>query len=292
MSRRSDRRLFRFVSRPDGVRLDQNIQVGKLKTFFILIARVAILALLPATAAFPQTQSAEQSHEDISKTVSPGKAKQRFFLRNEFREREDGTHINILEALYDLPLTDKLVLRTQVPHVTNNPPEGPTVNGLGDITNVLYYRYSSGGGKSYFVGVEAKWNTARNPKLGTGKNLMAPTWFASISLPEHDTILFPLIQRFFTISGDPDRQDLNYTLIKPRWLTKLKNRYYYYAEPQIYIDHENNNETTGNLELELGRFVTPQTMAYVRPGVGLWGETDSPYLFEWNFEIGMRYFFR
>jgi hypothetical protein len=38
--------------------------------------------------------------------------------------------------------------------------------------------------------------------------------------------------------------------------------------------------------------VTPQTMASVRPGVGLWGETDSPYLFEWNFEVGMRYFFR
>ncbi len=251
-----------------------------------------LLGMLPATAAFSQSKEGQETEQDISKTVSPDKAKQRFFLRNEFREREDGTHINILEALYDLPLTDDLVLRTQVPHVTNNPPEGSTVNGLGDITNVLYYKYKRDNGKSYFIGLEAKWNTARSPKLGTGKNLLAPTWFASISVPKYNTILFPLIQRYFTVSGDADRQDLEYTVIKPRWLTKLKNRYYTFVEPVIYIDHENNNETTGVLEVELGRFLTPQTMAYVRPGAGLWGETDSPYLFEWNFEIGIRYFFK
>jgi hypothetical protein len=263
-----------------------------LKKHLICIFGVIALNLMSVNAALSQTKPAKETTGDISSTVSPNKAKQRFFLRNEFREREDGTQINILEALYDLPLTDDLVLRTQIPHVTNNPLEGPTVNGLGDITNSLYYRYKRGEGRSYFIGLEGKWNTARNPKLGTGKNMLAPTWFASISLPEYHTILFPFIQRYFTVSGDADREDLNYTLIKPRWLTKLKNRYYTFIEPQIYINHEENNETTGNLEVELGRFVTPQTMAYVRPGVGLWGQTDSRYLFEWNFEIGVRHFFK
>jgi len=270
----------------------KNTWCGTLKKLLISIFGVALLGLLSASPAISQSKEGQETAGDISKTVSPDKAKQRFFLRNEFREREDGTQINILEALYDLPLTDKLVLRTQVPHVTNNPPDGPAVDGLGDITNVLDYRYRSGGGRSYFIGLEAKWNTARNSKLGTGKNLLAPTWSASINLPKYHSILFPVIQRFFTVSGEADREDLNYTVIKPRWLTKLENRYYTFVEPVVYIDHENDNETTGVLEVELGRFVNPQTMAYVRPGAGLWGETDSPYLFEWNMEIGFRYFFK
>ena len=60
----------------------------------------------------------------------------------------------------------------------------------------------------------------------------------------------------------------------------------------VYFDHKTNNESTGTLEVELGRFVIKQTMLYARPGAGLWGNTGSPFLFEWNFEIGYRYFFK
>ncbi len=260
----------------------------------ISFSAIALLGLLPATSAFPQTENEKPQgrQQDIGQTVSPDKAKRRFFLRNEYREREDDTAINVLEALYDLPLSDDLVLRTQVPYVTNNPPQGSSSDGLGDITNVLYYKYKRGEGKSYFIGLEARWNTASKSNLGVGNTLLAPTWFASINVPKYDTILFPLAQVFISVAHDDGREELNYTALKPRWLTKLKNRYYTFIEPVIYVDHENDNETTGVLEVELGRFVNPQTMAYARPGAGLWGETDSRYLFEWNFEVGFRYFFK
>lgn len=253
---------------------------------------VALLGLLPATAAFSQTEKPQGGQQDIGQTVSPNKAKRRFFLRNEYREREDNTAINVFEALYDLPLSDDLVLRTQVPYVTNNPTVGPTSNGLGDITNVLDYRYKREGGNSYAIALEARWNTASEPTLGVGNTLLAPTWSATISVPKYNSILFPVAQVFISVAHDDGREELNYTVLKPRWLTKLKNRYYTFVEPVVYIDHENDNETTGVLEVELGRFINPQTMAYVRPGAGLWGETDSRYLFEWNFEIGARYFFK
>ena len=266
----------------------------------ISLVAAALLGLLPATAAFSQSkeeQTAKQEEaqtvqQDISKAVSPNKAKRRFFLRNEYREREDDTAINVLEALYDLPLSDDLVLRTQVQYVTNNPTMGSTTNGLGDITNVLDYRYKRDGSNSYAIGLEVRWNTAAKPNLGVGNTLVAPTWSATISAPKYNSILFPLAQVFFSVDHDDGREKLNYTALKPRWLTKLKNRYYTFVEPVVYIDHENDNDTTGVLEVELGRFVNAQTMAYVRPGAGLWGETDSRYLYDWNFEIGMRYFFK
>ena len=117
-----------------------------------------------------------------------------------------------------------------------------------------------------------------------------PTWFASNNLPEQKTILFPLAQTFISVDHDDDREEINYTVLKGRFLTKLQNRFYIFGEPLIYFDHEDDNDTTGVLELELGRFVNPRTMLYARPGAGLWGNTGSPYLFEWNFEIGARFF--
>ncbi len=258
--------------------------------FLIPLLVVASLVLSSAAPAYAQSGQSQQGDSDISKTVSPDKAKPRFFIRNEFRQRKDDTYINILEPLYDLPLSDDLVLRTQVPYVNNNPPDEPSTNGLGDITNVLFYRYRSGGGRNYFLGLEARWNTAASAKLGVGNTLLAPTWFASINLPEQKTILFPLAQTFISVDHDDDREEVNYTVLKPRFLTKLQNRFYIFGEPLIYFDHEDQNDTTGVLELELGRFVNPKTMLYVRPGAGLWGNTGSPYLFEWNFEVGARFF--
>lgn len=260
--------------------------------FQLRIPIAVLLVVLSATPAFSQTKESNGGSQDISKAVNPSKSRSVFFLRNEFRERRDGTQINILEGLYDLPLTDNLVLRTQVPYVTNNPLDGGTTSGLGDITNVLSYRYKSGGGNSYFAALETRWNTADKPSLGVGNTLVAPTWFAAINAPKYNSILFPLVQTFISVDRDDGREEINYTVLKPRFLTKLQNRYYIFGEPLIYFDHEDSNDTTGTLELEFGRFLNSQTMVYGRPGAGLWGNTGSPYLFEWNMEIGFRYFFK
>ena len=112
-----------------------------------------LLAFMPAAVVFAQSDNSEQNAQegngsDVSKRLNPNKARPRFFIRNEFRQREDDTYINILEPLYDLPLTDNLVLRTQVPYVNNNPPDAPSTNGIGDITNVLYYRYHTSNGST------------------------------------------------------------------------------------------------------------------------------------------------
>jgi len=235
----------------------------------ISVCMASLLGLMPATAAFSQSKESPAKAGSIADTVNPAKAKARFFIRNEFREREDGAQINVTEPLYDLPLTDKLVLRATIPYVINNQANG-----------------------SYFASLDVRWDTAAKPTLGVGRTLVAPTWFASINVPEYNTILFPLVQTYFTVARDDTRQDLTYTVLKGRFLTKLENRFYMFGEPVIYIDHEDSNDSTGVLELELGRFVNKRTMVYARPGVGLWGNTGSRYLFKWNFEIGYRYFFK
>jgi hypothetical protein len=286
------RRLFRCLHLAAGHCWLKKNWIGTSMKLFLPVCFAVLLGLVQASPALSQSKDAQSNSEDVSKAINPSKASPRFFLRNEFREREDGAQINITEALYDLPLTDKLVLRTQIPYVINNQENGPTSYGLGNITNGLYYRYYSGEGTSYFAGLEARWNTLSKPTLGFSGTQVAPTWFAAINVPKYNTILFPFVQTYFTVQSDDGQQDATYTALKGRFLTKLENRYYIFGEPIIYIDHELSDVTTGVLELEFGRFVNSQTMVYVRPGAGLWGDLGSPFLYEWNFEVGYRYFFK
>lgn len=169
---------------------------------FIPVCMAVLLAVVSASPAFSQSKGVQDGSEDVSKALTSKKAKPRFFLRNEFREREDGTQIDITEALYDLPLTDNLVLRTQIPYVINNPSNGTTTEGLSNITNVLSYQYYNADGKSYSAGLEARWNTVAKPELGFSGTQLSPVWFASINVPKYNTILFPLVQTYFTVQSD------------------------------------------------------------------------------------------
>ena len=284
---------------------------------YVIVCGAALLSVLAGLPAFAQSQDGQtedsQSAEaqtqnsqsdgsqpntpisgngDGASRVDPARITPRLFVRNEFRERRDGSRINILEALYSQPLSDKVALRVQVPLVTNSPVQAGSNTGLGDITARLAYRVAVNEGDSYFLAVEGRFDTASEPNLGVGKYLLSPVAFAAISVPEYKSFFFPLVQTVFTVGGDDTRPDIIYTVFKGNWFRILENRYYLFFEPALFINHERSNKSTGTLEVELGRFVNPKTMLYARPGVGLWGETDSPLLFEWNFEVGFRYFFR
>ena len=68
----------------------------KLQAQLIVISVLSCLLMSPALA---QEESQKQSADDISQAVNPSKAKARFFIRNEFRKREDDTEINVLEPV-------------------------------------------------------------------------------------------------------------------------------------------------------------------------------------------------
>lgn len=258
----------------------------------LLATCIMMVGALLVSPALAQTKDAPPAAGgDISKRVDPARITPRFFFRNEYRKRQDDSHANTMEGLYEFPITDKIALRTQATLITNNPTQAASDFGFGDITTRLAYTFASGETGSYFVGIEGKFDTAAEPTLGSGKNTLSPVLFASIPLPEYKALFFPIVQTVFTISGEDSRKDVTYTVFKPRVFRKLENRYYLFLEPAFYIDHEMGDKTTGNLEVEFGRFVNAKTMLYGRPGFGVWGDT-TPYSFKWNVEVGFRYFIK
>ena len=139
------------------------------------------------------------------------------------------------------------------------------------------------------AGTEFIFNTATKDVLGAGKNVIAPLIFASFDLPQYNSVVFPFLQQFVTLGGDDARRNVHYTSIKSAFLTRWPNLTYTVVEPRLIVDHERADKTGMTLEGELGRFLNRDTAIWTRPGIGLFGN-DLPQIYDWKFEVGVRFF--
>lgn len=243
----------------------------------------------------PNFSIAEEPKEsrslDSSKNLDPGRPKTRFFVRSEFREDEVGNEVSIISPLYDFPLNNEWSVRLQAPVVSRNPSlVGRTETGMGDITmRIANKTFANEGGATWFLALDTTWDTASDATLGKGKNRAAPTIFGFIKLPKLGILAFPQIQTFITLGGDDNRTDVNFTSVKFPFIKKMPDRYYLFVDPFVAWDHARDEQSTGTLDLEVGRFVNPSMMLYARPGTTLWGD-NSAFSFKYNIEIGFRLF--
>jgi hypothetical protein len=235
------------------------------------------------------TETANRS-EGVVKRVDPTDFSTRFEVRNDYQDVQGGGSVNMLVPRMDYAVSKAFSLRVETPIVAANPdtPGNDGESGLGDMLVRTSYRAARGEGYAVVVAAEFIFDTASKDSLGTGKNIIAPLVFASLDVPRYHSVFFPFLQHFFTISGDDARPDVSYTSIKPVWLTRWPDRYYTVVEPNVIIDHERADRVGLTLEGEIGRFMDRNLALWARPGVGLHGDT-IPQVYNWNFEVGLRY---
>ena len=228
---------------------------------------------------------------DSAKNLDPGRPKTRFFVRSEFKEDEAGNEVSIISPLYDFPLNSEWSVRLQAPVVSRKPSlVGNKETGMGDITmRVANKTFVNEGGATWFLALDTTWDTASDVTLGKGQNRVAPTIFGFIKLPTLGILAFPQMQTFFTLGGDDNRTDVNFTSVKFPFIKKLPDRYYLFVDPFVAWDHARDEQSTGTIDLEAGRFVNPSMMLYVRPGTTLWGD-NTAFSFKYNIEVGFRLF--
>lgn len=163
------------------------------------------------------------------------------------------------------------------------------VSGIGDIdARVLYMAYAS---KRVIVvpGLEAYFDTATNPALGNGANVLAPVLFAVFpGVLGGQSLFAPGYQYLFDISGGGTKVSRSQIDLYFVWLLG-KGKNWLIVDPQIVLDHENKREPA-LIEVEWGYMIAPSIGAstYVRPGVGI--GSDKPYT--WNLEFGFKYVWR
>ena len=256
--------------------------------------RLLVLSLA-LTPAFPLLACAQGTgapgSDSVTKRLDPTDFKSRFETRYEYQSLQNGGTRQLLVPRYEHAFSQALSLRLDLPYVVYDSPSPGVADehGLGDVMLRPAWRALRGQSYGLVLAAEIYFDTASEPSLGTGKNVVAPLAFVSLDMPRWSSVVFPLVQQFVSVSGDADRQDVNTTLLRLGVLSRWPNRFYTFLEPSLYLDWERNEDAGFTLELEIGRLLNRQLAIWARPGVGVWGD-DFPLVYNWNFEIGFRYF--
>jgi len=83
------------------------------------------------------------------------------------------------------------------------------------------------------------------------------------------------IQHKFSYAGDSSRTDISRTRIEVIMDKSFRERHWMVLAPVIFVDWINNKRTAGDLEFEFGTRMGDHWNAWIRPGVGLWGQSVS-----------------
>ena len=194
----------------------------------------------------------------------------------------------------DRPLFgDRVLLRVDVPfyqQLDPNKPRETIGNGAGDVLFRTGARLVERPGFSFFAGTDVIFPTGTLAAGGKGKYQLAPGVVVEMPIPEINTVLYPFVQHFQSVGGDPSKRDVNYTKFRSKVYTIWGKQWWSSFEPTWIVDWTRSNKTALNLEFEVGRKLGEHYRTWVKPGVGLWGD-DVINSYDWQLEAGVRYLF-
>lgn len=253
---------------------------------------VAVTLALPGHAG-AQVDSASGA-DAAPKSAAPVDFRStRVEIRDEHLNQQDGSTLYLLVPRVDFSVNPDLSLRVEAPIVFSDPglPASERESGLGDLLLRGSYRVAHGAGYAIVAGSEVIFNSASKDSLGMGKDVIAPLVYASIDVPQCNSVVFPFLQHYVTVGGNDARTDVHYTSVKAPFLTRWPNLVYTMLEPQMVVDHARADKVGMTFEGEIGKFVNRDLAFWGRPGLGLFGD-NLPQVYNWKLEIGVRFFLK
>ena len=247
--------------------------------------------LLSAQALQAQTQQPAQTAAEAT-LKKPTDFRTRIEVRTEHQDLEGDAHRELVVPRLDYAVKSSLAFRLELPYITSDPGgNGRRVSGQGDMLTRGVWRAYRDSGLDLILAADLIFDTADDDRLGFGKTVLAPHVFAAVDLPKYNSVFFPNIQHYFSVAGQDDRADVNFTTVRPNLLTRWPNKVYTFLEPQFTIDWDNNDKVGFTVELEVGKILSINVAAWARPGVGVINRGDVSQVYDWNIELGMRYVF-
>lgn len=260
-----------------------------LATVLALLLTVLLTAAMTAAVAEDATpeetaatdQAGTAASEDKTGT-NPVNFQSELRLYNVFTSLPGGSYQNLSVFRYAMPFSNQTMsLRLEFPFVTTDV-TGDTEFGFGDLNLRWLWTAKATRKNAVAVGIESWWDTATGDALGSGKNALAPVVFYVMFLNKQ-TLFAPAYQYKFDIGGSDDRPDISQSFIDLYYVYLPKPGQWITIDPTIIIDHESST-TSAQVEVELGRMMSPGLSAYIRPGFPIGGNQ----LIDWNLELGVK----
>jgi hypothetical protein len=247
---------------------------------------------LGAVLIFAAATAAAQSNEELVKRLDPTDFRTRIDNRFEYQQTQDGGYRQIFSPRLDYAISKTTQLRIEMPLHRYDPNSAgqPVQSGTGDLSVRGAWRVMRSPGFALVAGVEGNFDTASEPMLGFGKHIVAPFAFAAFDTPSIKSTIFPVIQHYESVAGQKARQHVSFTQARLFILTRWPSRFYSGIEGQLTVDWQRSSRVGFTIETEVGRFLDRHWAVWGRPGVALLGD-KLPYVYNWNFEAGVRYLF-
>lgn len=257
----------------------------KLKKFLFII-------LFGQLIGFANAQSTSDS---INKNNMEAKADDptQFFTRMElFSELQHHADfdLNLTTLRANVKLGKRFTTRIDIPLAYNSrsTPANYKQFGLSDISfRLLGYKFFESPKSAFTASVEFSLNTAQSPLLGTGKNLIIPMVSFSTRLNQQKMILAFVLQQTNSLSGDPERADLNFTKFQPVLIKIWSKKMWTVLAPEMYFDYIHDGISM-NMEGRIALAPSPRFSVWTMAGAGIFGDFIARY--QWSLEVGCRYF--
>ena len=205
-----------------------------------------------------------------------------------------GARLSDSIARVDIPFRGNWLLRVDTPFhrwLDPNRPGLTSAQGLGNLSAVLGWRAYNTPEYAFLIGAASTFPTADDNLLGSGKYTAGPFIATGRFLPRWESFLFGVFQHQVSAGGDPSRADISLTQASVQINTIWAERWWSTVQGGWQVNWEQKAKSSMTLEVELGRNVVGRWGLYVRPGVGIWGNT-AVGAYDWNVEVGTRYMFK
>ncbi len=242
--------------------------------------RVGILLLLSALAAAQTTPSATSAPPSQSSTegadTNPTSTVV-WSLREEYSNLRGQPWNNVLLFRSDrIFWKDRhriigkrgILTRVDIPVVVAVRPD-ETRAGLGDIFGQVLlvphltkdFAFAAGSGISF--------PTATNPRLGSGKLVIAPVAVPVWFIPKRGFVLVK-VQDYISVAGANDRPDLHFFTVTPTLVWRLQGKpYWFQLDAESRTDWKAQRHTGYKVGFLLGRMTRKRYGAWIKTEVGL-----------------------
>lgn len=214
----------------------------------------------------------------------------RFELVGRHLDERGGGSLDSVSSRFDLALSERFVLRAELPLAYADPVDHSSDVGLGDLRVQAGWRAFEDPVFAMFFGAGVVLDTAGGDALGAGHDQLVLQVSGSGALPEIRSYVFETVEHFVSFDGSSDQPGVALTKLDVHMMTEWSPNAWTQFGGELFIDWKGGEHTGLNLDVELGGQLRPGMAVWVEPAVGLFGE-DVPGVVDWSITVGMRWVF-
>ena len=232
-----------------------------------------------------QTDTTVTAEETVVKGVNPADNLTKFELLPKFTmiDGDNDISISTLTLKYDRAIRGLYGVNIELPVAYFSSPFDDEF-GIGDLNlrGRVQFRTRFA---TWIVGVEAVFPIASADALGTGKFQLNPV-LVGVYPFSPETFIAVVAKHYFSVAGDEDRADIVQGQYRVLAAYASKGGWWLLADPQVWVDYENDARVHFAPEAEVGRMIAPLVGVWIRGGAHVSGDWEKD---DWTVSGGVRF---